>query len=245
MKTAKVKKMDWLSNFFGLNCGEIISVIPKMLLKQKDLDYYHFIQGKCPAQDQEANGWFIDNGFRFEDSRILFRKNVELQTMKPLSGLKIYKATERESDEIAKIAIDVMAEHSRFLSLVGAEKTGEFYATWVCNGISSSYDHVCLYAKRKSEIVGFITLRFIDDSLAIIGLIGIKKKFWGQSIAKSLVTFSENYLYEKNFKTIEVITEGKNFRAIEFYAKYGFNIISTENWYYKILDYNPVKSKVL
>jgi len=233
--TVKIRKLEWLSDFFGLNCGEVISPSKLMVIDEKDLSYYHFLQGKCLDRDMPSKCWFEKNRFFFEDSRLTFQKDIEKRSDIFFENIHIAIATMAESDSIENIAKNVMAEHSRFMNLVGEEKTKEFYATWVKNAIISDFDHICFYASIDNRISGFITLRFVENAKAIIGLIGVEREYWGKRIAKSLIQYSENFLFQKGFTSLEVATEGRNDRAIRFYNNYGFNLKDTEYWYYKIL----------
>jgi len=231
----KIKKLEWLSDFFGVNCGEVITPSKSMKVSKQDLDYYHFLQGKCFKSDSDSKNWFEENGFFFEDSRVTFQKSIEAN-FKLNPDINIKKATIEDSSEIQNIATSVMAEHSRFVNLVGERKTQEFYATWVKNAIVSDFDHLCLSASVNKKIVGFITLRFVENQKVIIGLIGVKRDYWGLSIAKNMIKYSEDLTSKQGFKYLEVATEGKNGRAIKFYNKYGFDLKNIENWYYKILN---------
>ncbi len=233
-ETVKIKKLEWLSDFFGVNCGEVITPSKSMKVSKQDLDYYHFLQGKCFKSDSDSKNWFEENGFFFEDSRVTFQKSIEAN-FKLNPNINIKKATIEDSSEIQNIATSVMAEHSRFVNLVGERKTQEFYATWVKNAIVSDFDHVCFFATINGQATGFITLRFVGNTKAIIGLIGVKKEFWGKGIAKNLIYHAETHLFQNGFKEVEVATEGRNHRALNFYKRFGFDLIGTEFWYYKIL----------
>jgi len=234
--TVKIRKLEWLSDFFGLNCGEVVSPSEAMTIAEKDLHHYHFLQGKCPQQDKSSRCWFEKNGFFFEDSRLTFEKAITKNSDTPSKHIRIDIATKAESPAIERIAKNVMAEHSRFFNLVGEKRTQEFYATWVKNAIISDYDHICFYASFDRRISGFITLRFVEGKKAIIGLIGVEREYWGKGIAKALIQYSENFLLYNGFESLEVTTEGKNDRAKKFYRNYGFRQKSSENWYYKILE---------
>jgi len=234
--TVTIRKLEWLSDFFGLNCGEVVSPSKSMTIDEKDLRYYHFLQGKCLDRDKPSKCWFEKNDFYFEDSRLTFEKKIEKVPDTAFEDIRILTATETESHAIETLAKNVMAEHSRFINLVGEEKTREFYATWIKNAIMSDFDHICFYTSiRKDHITGFITLRFVENRKAIIGLLGVERAFWGRGVAKKLLQYSENYLLQKGFNTLEVATEGRNGRAIQFYNNYGFHLVNTEYWYYKIL----------
>ncbi len=234
-KTVTIRKLEWLSDFFGLNCGEVISPSRTMVIDEKDLHYYHFLQGKCLDRDKPSKCWFEKNSFFFEDSRLTFEKKIESVPDTTSGNIRIAVASEAESPTIEAIAKNVMAEHSRFINLVGEKKTQEFYATWIKNAIVSDFDHICFYASTGSQVSGFITLRFVENRKAIIGLLGVERAFWGKGVAKSLLDYAENFLAQKGFDTLEVATEGKNSRAIRFYNNYGFHLKDTEYWYYKIL----------
>ncbi len=234
-KTVTIRKLEWLSDFFGLNCGEVISPSKTTVIDEKDLHYYHFLQGKCLSHDKTSKFWFEKNGFFFEDSRLTFEKYIEKTSDIAFKNIHIEIATKTESPIIETIAKNVMAEHSRFINLVGERKTKEFYATWIKNAIVSDFDHICFYASVDNHISGFITLRFVENKKAIIGLIGVERESWGKGIAKTLIQYSENFLFHNGFKSLEVTTEGKNDRAIRFYKNYGFHQKNSEYWYYKIL----------
>lgn len=225
-----VQKLEWESSFFNVNCAQYY---PDNKTEPNNLDKYDWVQGKCYINDESSKAIFGNNKFVFEDTRVIFEKKLSFSEPGIDKEIEIRRSTENEIDPLSTIAKDELTEHSRLLILVGKEKTEKFYAEWVKKAILGKFDDICFTILLNNDYAGFITLKYTQTEPKI-GLIAVKREYQGKKLGKKLIQFAENYLIEKNFDHLSVITEGRNIKAQQFYIKYGFNIRNIECWYYKL-----------
>ena len=229
-----VQKLEWESTFFKANCAQFY---PDRFFEPNNFNEYDWVQGKCFINDELSKAIFGNNKFVFEDTRLIFEKKLRAAKLANHSNFKIKQSTKNEIDSLSKIAREELTEHSRLLILVGKEQTEKFYTEWVKKAVLGTFDDICFTIKTNQEPLGFITLKYSNIEPKI-GLIAVKKKFQGQKAGKALIQFAENYLIQKEYKSLQVITEGRNIKAQQFYIKYGFNITNIECWYYKLKKNN-------
>ena len=225
-----VQKLEWESAFFKTNCAQFY---PDRIFEPNNLDEYDWVQGKCLINDELSKAIFGNNKFVFEDTRVIFEKELQAEKLAFHSNIEIKRSSIGEIDSLSAIAKEELTEHSRLLILVGKEQTEKFYAEWVKKAVLGTFDDISFTIKVEREPVGFITLKY-SNTEPKIGLIAIKRKLQGYSLGKKLIHFAENFLIERNHKSLQVITEGRNIRAQQFYIKYGFNITNIECWYYRM-----------
>ncbi|MCF6200898.1 MAG: GNAT family N-acetyltransferase [Hydrogenimonas sp.] len=230
-----IRKLDWESNFFNMECGQFNPLNrSEGKYSEKLFNQFDWVQGKCLISDELSKSIFGEFKFVFEDTRVIFEKIIEKKDICfSLPNLQICNSKPEEIPELQSIAIEELVKHSRLPILVGKKATGNFYARWVEKAVFQVFDDICFTLCEKNRPIGFITLKYINANEAKIGLIAIKKDFQGKRFGNALIQFSENFLYDNKFKKLSVITEGRNINAQQFYIKYGFNIKDIECWYYR------------
>jgi len=225
-----IQKLEWESTFFKANCAQFY---PDKNFEPGNFEAYDWVQGKCLINDELSKAIFGNNKFVFEDTRVIFEKELEVKELELRPNLEIVQSSIDEIDALCTIAKEELTEHSRLLILVGKNQTEKFYAEWVKKAVFGTFDDISFTVKVDREPAGFITLKY-SNIKPKIGLIAVRKEFQGRKIGKALIQFTENFLSEKNHRSLQVITEGRNIKAQQFYIKYGFNITNIECWYYKL-----------
>ncbi len=231
-----LKKLEWESRFFNMECGQFNPLNMKHEHYPNDLfDRFHWVQGKCFINDELSKSIFGEFKFIFEDTRVVFEKEISKKNLIfQKREFKIRQSKPADIPKLQKIAIECLVKHSRLPVLVGKKATGRFYAKWVEKAVFGTFDDLCFSLCNEDEPIGFISLKHLDKNESKIGLIAIKKEFQGQRLGNALIQFSENLLKKNGFKRLSVITEGRNINAQQFYIKYGFNIKDIECWYYRV-----------
>ena len=230
-----IKKLHWENDFFKIQCGELLDFDEP--ISEQETNKFDWIQGKVTIGDQKGVFFYENEGFQFEDLRIgLFKIKSSHDVQAQDVSIRLAKL--KDASYITSIAEEVLVENSRYLSVVGVEKTKFFYQKWVENAIVGIYDDFCYIIEIQNKIVGFITLRKSKSRLEI-GLLAIDKQFHSKGLGKALIHFSEGLLDRLECSSIHVVAAGKNIKAIQFYIGLGFNIEIIESWYYRFKEHNP------
>ncbi|MGL1890237.1 MAG: GNAT family N-acetyltransferase [Spirochaetaceae bacterium] len=119
--------------------------------------------------------------------------------------------------------------YSRFYldSNISNEKYYEMYKQWFLKSINKVLADIVYVVKIKSIIVGFITLK-AKDKEGVIGLLAIDEQWRGYGIARDLLNKSFEYFISKGIVHVEVVTQGNNKAACNFYEKNGFLEVKKE-----------------
>lgn len=215
-------KLNWDSDFFQLNIGEIdfntTNVIPKVL--EFDLIYfknYNYAQ-------KEISDFYLNH----EENRVIFSKKIDVHDEFNLT-VKDFDVFPIENEKFYSIAFE-SGKYSRFnldsnFSKLDFEK---LYSVWVDKSISKEKADKIFYFDFKSEVIGFITLKR-DNSEGIIGLFAIDPRFQGIGLGSNLLKAVEVYCMQNEIKKICIPTQKENIPACAFYTKSGYQIIEEIN----------------
>ena len=144
----------------------------------------------------------------------------------------IRKAKKSDYKELAALRKKASKE-SEWINNLSEEKAKELLEDEL-----SKDDHLVYFAFREKEIVGQLFMS-IDDAALTIRLISVLNSEKGTGLAKSFIDKAISEARSAKCKTIELIVNKKNDRAIAFYKKQGFK---------KSKDYNSrteIMSKAL
>ena len=132
------------------------------------------------------------------------------------------------TDELIYLAL-LSGHYSRFkkdtLLAIHFER---LYKTWIHKSISKVISDKVLVYKLNKRILGFITLKEVDEYIRI-GLIAVHDKYWGKGIGSSLLQ-AVSYVYP-NKKNI-VSTQKQNKGAIALYERNGFSLDKSQYVYH-------------
>lgn len=82
------------------------------------------------------------------------------------------------------------------------------------------------------KVVGFIEYEVLFDDAEIF-MIAVHPDFQGKGLGKMLMDFCLKNLKEEDVKCVYLDVAVNNTKAIEFYRRYGFDIIYTRKEYYR------------
>lgn len=224
-----MKKLSWDSIFFKKNIYtfEDISELDKFLLEKNEI-----IQKKIKKEDGQNKQELLKMGFEFIEGEITFIKNLDIRGKEFVEERNIIKASLKDFEKIKEIIKDSY-KYSRF-NKIEPSKVNEFYYTWVKNAILGKFDDFCLILQENQQIIGFITLKLINENSARVGLVGVDKRFRGKNIGSKLIKESERLLFLKKIKKLYISTQSSNREAIKLYLKNEFKLESEDYWFYKI-----------
>ena len=229
----KVTKMNWDSNFWGVNIYNVSQRYEDSNYKwgfDKTVESKPFIiQALTTDKDIEYINYLEEYGFRFIESKVNLVKKV--QKISDILEHGLFRDVKfEELIEYKDEFYNLYGEVSRF-SFLPKEKVNEFYYKWVVKSIKGELDDNCIGYYVEGALGGFVTYKIIEQKL-IIGLVGIFPEYQGKKISQNLLHYIENVAVINNCSEIYVSTQGKNIKAINAYIKSGFFIEDIKHWYY-------------
>jgi len=232
-----IKKLTWDSDFFGFGIAQLEELNEasdlifvdefaksnniRLVQTLTDLKNIHFIE-------------ILENsGFHYVDTRIDFVMDLSKKENK---NIHWFKANESEIDDIKSIADSLYLKSRFYHSMFESDKVNELFKLWAEKAVNGEFDNLCLKSTidGTNEVTGFVTIRFLNNTDARIGLIGVSKNHLGKGIGTYLINSAISYLKENKYEKLYIATQGKNLGAINLYIKSGFKIKSIQNWFYKV-----------
>ena len=215
--TSKIHKLDWDSDFFELNIGELITNDAT----EVDATLYNLIIVK-QTEDTVIDITNFEKGF--QETKCIFAKTLipsTNNTLKPvlntddhpLSGVLLYPLA-YESGKYSRFKLDQKFTQAKFEAM---------YRKWVDNSLNKNFADKILYIKQNETIAGFVTLSK-KDSFATIGLIAVSSACQGQGLGSTLLQHAERYCLSENINELRIPTQLSNEPACNFYSKNGYHI---------------------
>lgn len=236
-----VRFLPWDSDFFG---RRIASVLPSTLhaediqnldtwCRKEQIDCLYFLSSDSggpalwPAQG---------NGFQLVDLRVTLNAELDKLILPESQSEAICLASAADIPGLRAIASHNHID-SRFYVDPHFErsKCDELYAIWI-EKIVKDPNHKVFTYKPEGEALGYVSYSIDESGIAIIGLVGIAKECQGKGIGTQLSSHSFYSMQAEGCTQVEVVTQGRNTRAIQFYEKCGFRIKSIQTWFHKWYD---------
>jgi len=228
-----LKTLKWDTDFFNLPFIQLDDPFQCSELEKTTYEMPTFFAQTLQNIEETKNiQKFEKYGFNFVDLRITFNLKINQLSTTELNPIFIIKQSQVDDYERLRLIAPMLAKHSRFENYFPNHKIINLYEKWLFNAIHGLYDDLSFHILYEKEYAGFITLKK-DNNSAKIGLLAINKKFQGKSLGSSLIKFIIDYSIKHSISLIQVITEGKNIQAQNFYIKNGFTIEKIESWLYK------------
>jgi dTDP-4-amino-4,6-dideoxy-D-galactose acyltransferase len=219
-----IKKLEWDSDFFNLNVGELDFKDYNNSQYYTDYDLLYVVS---PGSfDLKLKGFESS----YSEQKIKFHKNL-----KPSAYLSenifSFKETEYSIQDLYELAFE-SGTHSRFFmdKKFTSEKFKELYRLWIDNSISSSFAADILLYKSAGKTIGLLTYK-INENNAFAGLFSVSPQHQGKGVGGAMLKHLESILYKKGISNLIIPTQYQNQQACYFYAKQGYSI--SENTYIK------------
>ena len=213
-----LKKLDWDSNFFNLNVGEIKVHNNSQDISIEGFDLIYLIQ----KQDHPISV----KGFKqtYVDHKLTFKKEIRKHSANAISTKCFSNPTESEFQELCSLAF-LSGQYSRFRCDPKFDQSyfEKLYIQWVKNSICDEHSKGLFYIKVDGFVAGFVTYT-INLLEATIGLIAVYPAFQGRGIGGQLIQYLSSFLNENGVSKIFVATQFQNQKAISFYEKMGFEL---------------------
>lgn len=229
--------LEWDSHQFGFLVAKIdgniesLETISRILekLKHENVRLVYF-----PSKSQldidaisKVNGILVDkkthfllnlNNYKIPklDEYKLVEKHLNTRLGEDLIELAI------QSGEFSRFSVDPNFPRDKFLNL---------YRVWIERSITHEIAHEVFTIQDDDKAVGLITVGSVNGR-GDIGLLAVNEHYRGRQYGKLLVFTAIQWFQDNNFKLAQVITQGENSRACNFYTKCGFKVEKTEYYYH-------------
>jgi len=212
-----IKRLDWDSNFFGFEIGELIY--------ENKLDFDNSYDLLYLKNDQDFDVNVKDFTKKFSETKLIFSKDIN--DVNPQSSVFSINEIQYDINEIYELAYE-SGKFSRFFLDGNFEKDKfkELYQKWVDNSISNIFADDLLVYLENNQIQGFVTYK-VNNKTATIGLIAVHPNHQGKGVGGKLLRVVENKLFENKINKLLIPTQQKNVMACDFYKKYGYQVYET------------------
>lgn len=222
-----LSRLNWDSNFFGLNIGKLVLSDEDEFLKpdiERLLDYdlvYIFANHGYKMPDVGAN---------LVDCKVIYRKSI-VCSVESNSNVIIFPEN-KPSQDLYALALQ-SGEYSRFRldDKMPAGSYEKLYRRWIEQSVSKimANDVLCYYYNGK--IVGMVTV-VVKDNVGSIGLVAVDSSCRGLGIGSALLESVDSYLFGKGVYVVEVATQLDNTKACSWYEKNGYVVDSMTDIYH-------------
>lgn len=234
------EKSSWDTDFFGVNIAifyplRINESLVKYVFKKCEEDRIKCLYYLSDCHDPESVRIAEKYGFHFVDVRLTFY--IDLRKTKPKKviskDIKIIESRDKDIVPLAEIAQDSYPLSRYYFDFhFSTSLCSKFYTTWIiksCHGFVSKV----FVAEMDNKTVGFITCDLFGLDRGRIFLVGVDESVRGKGAGKMLVNHALRWFESKGVIFVEVVTQGRNYRAQNLYQKCGFCTLKTELWYHK------------
>ncbi len=217
-----INRLDWDSDFFGMEVGEISIKNTSKKYLTIDLDGFDWIILK-----QSTNATIVLDNFKntFTETKHTFSKNLTGNTA-PLASMDIQDSDEQmiAPEQLYDLAYE-SGKYSRFKldPNLSVQKFKELYQKWVDNSLNHKFADKVFFIKNKAGILGFVTIKK-NPNHASIGLIAVTENSQGKGYGKQLLKKAESYCISEGIQELRIPTQKENAMACQFYNKNNYHI---------------------
>lgn len=224
------------SIFFGFKCGELTNIeyskefevfVKKEILKSN----YELIHARISHKELGVINSLTRIGFQIVTINETFKATILEHDLISQEILWIEEGRQEDLQDLYKISSRFYLE-SRFKkdARINSKKGVEYFNKWIENAVNKAYDDKCYILKNNEDksVIGFCTVKLINQESARIGLIGINPLFQSMGYGHKLITnVMKKCFNELGVKHLEVSTQSENISAQNLYTKTGFKKINT------------------
>ena len=217
----EIRELEWDSNFFELNIGELNTLDNKTLIIKDDS--YDLIYIKSNIEFEIVDSHYT---LSYKEIKSTFSKDLKkLNLFNPSNLYNFYDLEGFNLDNLYSLAF-LSGKHSRFKKdvKISPNRFDNLYMKWVDNAINKTFNDYFIVYKYKDQIVGMLTMKIHND-FAQIGLIAVSEELAGLGIGSKLLFEAENFCVNNNILELRIPTQKENIEACLFYEKKGYNII--------------------
>lgn len=236
---ANIDSLQWESEFFGLSTAKLDFTAPQAgpLLACK-LNDYDIVQAKILASETHHLDVLSALEFSFVEGEVDFALTIGIENAylrDSLSQTNTIEPAVVGDIPLLRQAANHVFSQSRFRApWYQKDDSGRFYALWVEKAVLGSFDHTCLLVKEVSgAILGFVSLRYLDQETARIGLLAVIPGVGTKGIGRKLMSAAFIWCKQHKKRQLNVATQISNVAALNLYSRSGASIASTAHWLYR------------
>ena len=206
-------------------------------LKSAKENGYQYLMCKLQSQETSVIRRLESFGFYLNDISVVWTAEIEkilrmLEEEEHAAAESIIVAGEEELLILKKL-INSLFSGSRYYNdpFFSKEEADRLHVTWIENSIKGVASDVVLYLPDT----GFITCKKREERTGNIVLIGLKECFRGKGLGLALAFAAIKWFESQNVRIVNVKTQLKNIKAMNFYRKLGFIIKEFEITFGKII----------
>lgn len=220
MKKLKINRLDWDSDFFGIEVGQL------QMDKNSEPDLsnaieYEFIEVKQYQNDSIKIIGFENN---FQETKLIFSKKITNTNTtfpdfifdndnKQVPNTLLYPLA-YESGKYSRYKLDIHFKENQFKNL---------YQKWIDNSVNKQFADKVFYILESDIIQGFVTIKK-NDEFATIGLIAVLESSQGKGFGSLLLKKAEDYCISESIYELRIPTQKENLQACNFYYKQRYTI---------------------
>jgi len=220
-----IKHLEWDSKLLKKNIGEIKDIpineeiIKAHIEEAKNRSYKYLIIRLKDFQCRELL-LLTKHGFYISDIGITLKAFLKEIVVTQSSRYPVREATLKDIEPLKRIIPGLFIQ-SRFYNdpFFSKRDADLIFSKWIENSIKKEAADIVFIIPKKA----FITCKK-KGSTGEISLIGVKKGEEGKGLGKALVSRAVEWFKDNQINSIQVRTQLKNTRALNFYESLGFKI---------------------
>lgn len=222
-----IKKLNWDTEFFGYPVGSIritgvvTDDILSLLSGCNDFKIvYVFSENELP---REFDKYYVGKSITYYKK--IEERNKDVVVNRYESNIDSYKellSLTYQCGLFSRFNVDSNFKNNEYRRL---------YKKWIDKSLNELNRKV-LVTEKDSHLTGFITVDFLDDANAKLGLIAVDKKHQSKGIGSELIKMAENEAFDAEKYHIRVTTHFDNKPAMWILEKAAYKVDSSSYIYH-------------
>jgi dTDP-4-amino-4,6-dideoxy-D-galactose acyltransferase len=228
-----VDKVALDSDLFRLNIGSY-KFRDTNEWNQEEVDKWDLLYISTDPGNDRTNEFLLSRNIFLADKKTTYRLDLSEEKGRKTNTSRVHVY---ESSAIDQHVIDIGIQsslYSRFMVDLRFpnEKAREMYRIWMRRSIDREIaDEVFICKDHGDEVMGVITVSK-NHQRVDIGILAVDQRYRGQQIGKELVQAVIDYSRNNGYSQVQVVTQGANIAACQFYESCGFKVNDVVNLYH-------------
>ena len=232
-----VTLLNWDSTFFNRKIGSLSGDLgPSTVaedLKSARAEGFEYLTCRPPVENAAAIRTLECAGFYLTDVGVTWSSQVAAYLQRnPSASTAVRHATTSDLPLLSEHAVTLF-RRSRFYSdrFFTEADADRLHVAWLANSVSGQAADAVL----MNPDAGFVTCKLRDDH-GEVPLIGVWEQSRKRGAGRELMTAAVNWFAGHGATVVNVKTQVKNLRAMNFYHRLGFDLLAMDMTMCCILD---------